>query len=373
MLLTRWITLIGLCCWSFALNGQSIQDWRISNMVEWGRIIRHTPKFGPPINGKTWVNELTFFRQTTGSQRWEAEHNFPEHGFTFQFNDFGDPEVFGQAYALHTHFGYNFLRKGPFNMHFRLGFGLAYITKPFDPVTNRINNVIGSHFNAIVKFRMGMRYRISKRLRLELSGAFTHLSNGSTTKPNLGYNTGTLGLGVIYQPKADDRSTYNEWQPYPKVHRKIRFNTELHLGYKEAQAPNGPLLPSYSLVVTANRMLNQVQRFHLGFELEYNTATLAFLDQVEPFEENSGNRRQALRFSITANDEILIGKFSINFVLGAYLSNSFGQEYWLYTKLGCRYYPMLQSKYNRRLYMGIYLKAHQATADHISYSLGWAF
>ena len=85
---------------------------------------------------------------------------------------------------------------------FRLGNGISYITKKYDPFENKKNIAIGSHINGFVNLQFSW---IKQFNRVYFGGGidFSHISNAKLKTPNQGLNTltGFLTAGFNMEPR----------------------------------------------------------------------------------------------------------------------------------------------------------------------------
>ena len=79
----------------------------------------------------------------------------------------------------------------------------AIKTKKFIKNENEVNNAIGSNINAYIQLRFGLEWKIAKPLRLVTAFTYNHFSDGAVKLPNLGINTMTGTVGLIYYPNIE--------------------------------------------------------------------------------------------------------------------------------------------------------------------------
>jgi hypothetical protein len=100
----------------------------------------------------------------------------------------------------------------------RLGAGIGWIEKPYNKVSNHKNVIIGSSINGYLNILWQNEVAINNNITLNIGLSFSHLSNGSSTLPNLGLNIPALSIGVRYSsspteykiPKVQE-TTINKW------------------------------------------------------------------------------------------------------------------------------------------------------------------
>ncbi|MEM7102939.1 MAG: acyloxyacyl hydrolase [Bacteroidota bacterium] len=357
-----------------SLNAQFLKGTAFETSFHYGRILKHTPKFEAAITGKTYGIEFNLVKNTYGAQPWQQLHKYPIIGYALSYFNFGDNEIWGSAVAVMPNFTLQFLKKKHFHMHFRLGTGIAFLSKPFDKVSNPTNNVIGSHLNNVTAFRLGFGWHLTKQWTLQTSGSYTHFSNGGTTQPNLGINVPSLNIGLKYTPQPVTPEDLIHYDSIPAKDKKIHFDLGFSVGFRESRVTGGPPFPHYIGTFTVHRMINRVNRLHLGFEYEYPMSQVAFIQHVEQFETRKESRLAPMRFSIQAADEVILGRVSFMFILGAYLTQNDYQSFWVYAKLGTRYYiPFGKPGSHHKVHFGLYMKSHKAVAEHIAGGVGVQF
>lgn len=105
----------------------------------------------------------------------------------------------------------NFSRRVSLNYEWNLG--MAFGWNGYDEQNNPENKVIGSKVTAYIDADLYVRWMLSKAFDLNAGISLSHFSNGNTTYPNMGLNTGGIRLGLAY---------YINRQPLtvPKVERE---------------------------------------------------------------------------------------------------------------------------------------------------------
>lgn len=155
-----------------------------------GRYCGHTPSF-----------EFSIHRNTYGRHRWEVLHNYPSIGLTFYYSQLKGSQYcneLGDVFALYPFINFPINNSESSKITFKLGVGLSYLTKKYDPVENYHNYAIGSHVNAAINLSFEYRQRLADRLFWVNSFGLTHFSNGATRSPNMGINIFSLATGFSW-------------------------------------------------------------------------------------------------------------------------------------------------------------------------------
>ena len=140
--------------------------------------------------------EASVYQGTFGRKEWHYLYNYPFIGCTFYHSSLGGFEELGDAYALYPFINYPLFRDETSQFTFKLGVGVAYLTRCFDHLENPYNFSIGSHLNAAANISFEFRQEITPRLLAVASFGLTHFSNGATKSPNYGLNTFSGALGI---------------------------------------------------------------------------------------------------------------------------------------------------------------------------------
>lgn len=360
------VVLLGLLPWLLAGQEFSLAYSR-------GQILRHSPKFtfDPPPFSQGF--EFSAQWQTTGREPWQHWLGFPAIGVQGTFYQLGDPDVFGHAMALHPYLNFQLWRRGRFQLRAGLGSGVAWLNRPFDRIQNPTNNAIGSRLNNITAFHGEALFEVHSNWRLVLGGNFTHFSNGATVKPNLGFNIPAWQLGLRYAPRSVNPDEFTRW-PDRRPERRLGLYAQYQMGYKENTVPGGPRTPSYNASVAALIRLSRVNHLQVGLDWEYHRGLYDFGLHTFVFDTKEDARRGATRWGIFVTEELLFGDWGVLFQLGIYISpDSYLKPWFLYNRLGVRYYLPPIGKPATRFFGGIYLKSHKAAAEFVALGLGAAF
>ena len=269
------LTLVLLLLFLFSGKAQDSlrKNFIISAQGHYGFIISHHGNIVHLIKGHIYGGELNYLFRTSGKQCWQPIYNYPEFGVCAVHLYLGNPSVLGNLDAIYPYANIRLNKSSrKFHLNLRLGFGVAYISKPFDRITNHKNNVIGSHYNGFVNLRLSSSYMLTNAWRLDAGVGLSHASNGAIATPNLGLNMATINLGVGYvfgnknlQMKCD-----SVMPPAPK---KWHPSLIAVAGLKEMEHPDGPKYFAYGLILNFYHTHSYKTKFGGGIEVAYNSAT----------------------------------------------------------------------------------------------------
>lgn len=138
------------------------------------------------------------FRFAPGS-RADRLYGGAYQGLGAAWYNFRNSKELGNPGAVYLFQGARIARITPrLSFDYEWNFGLSFGWRPFDWDTNINNIMTGSRINAYLNVDFLFRYALSRRFDLTAGIALTHFSNGNTSFPNAGLNTGGLKVGIVY-------------------------------------------------------------------------------------------------------------------------------------------------------------------------------
>jgi hypothetical protein len=247
------------------------------------------------------------------------------------------------------------LGHGWYRLHARIAIGLGYISKPFDPVSNHKNTLLGSHLNASVQASIYQEVRIGKHISWNAGASFLHLSNGLTTLPNLGLNIPAITTGFAWRlPMRDTirRNTEtvlhkNSWQAWATV------------GPKQWPLVNSPRRIVSVLGVEWSRRLHANGRWGALVQLLHDPSPISPSDTIQKAPAGGG-----FQVGLGVHYTIIFNRLELPLQAAVYAFNQRDGNT-LYESIGVRY------QVNRRLYAGIHLKTHMGKADYLHAGIGY--
>lgn len=340
-----------------------------------GIVWRHTPKLSTQSGEAIGGQELAFQIHSMGRRDWQAWQRYPVLGISLAHFYLGEGSH-GHAYAMLPHLSIPLWRAGRWSAHFRVGTGLAWVTRPYDWFDNPGQNAIGSHWNNMTQFRLGAAYQAAARLRFSTGGSMTHFSNGGSALPNFGVNifSGWASAAWFFKPikKEDFR------KPASSKHQLgQRFGGQVQggLALLEIASFDGPKHALWSGAAAAYFQINRTNRVLFGFDYEFNRAIFEWGLHSARFDGEAAARQGSTRLAVFAAEEFLFGDISVVLQAGQYLGKGINQfvPKPRYSKLSARYYFPSFWKNNLKTFAGISIKAHKFTAEYISGNVGVSF
>jgi hypothetical protein len=337
-----------------------------------GKIIRHSPKFAlKKITDYSHGFELAWYMQTTGKKDWQRKMRYPEVGAMFLFLQYGNNNVFGNAYEFMMASKFWLYRNKVFGMYVTPATGFAVVPGRYHPVDNPMNTAIGSLLNLAVLIKLGFEFKPSPYLHINVAGTFTHISNSGMQMPNLGINMPALVVGVKYFPVVKPNS-YNRGK-WPKPKKKNEYMVRFGASFNERDVWGGPKYPVYTVSAAYARYTSIINKVWIGATYEFSQSVYDYMryGHIESKYKRAG---AASNFSFYVADEILLGKVGMYFGVGAYAFYPVFKEDIVYGKLGINYYFVSMGKEkNTKMFLGSYVKVHKFRAQFNEFCLGVVF
>lgn len=295
------------------------------------------------------------------------KQNYPWHtlGLVFNYSSLSNQEILGSSYSFLPYIRINVLRNRKSKWTGRMGSGIAYIEKPFDPETNFKNFVIGSYINNITDLQIAYSCQYKKSI-LDLGIGIQHFSNGSLKRPNLGINLPYFNIGYRFGANQHNHTLQRD-----TTIRKNTFYIASSYGFKNIDPG---IKEGFSVV-----------QFAGGYTLNFKRHRSLHL-QIDFIRDWSIPYLKNYNYKLSAFDSWIIGSFVIyekrfgNIGLlagsGYYLHSvyhTFDQD-WSFANKGGRFYNRVGAKYYfGKIYTQFAIKAHMGEADNFEFGLGYNF
>jgi len=301
--------------------------------------------------------ELYFQKQTPGKSGWEISHNCPQWGIAFLFGNTGSRQYIGKMYTLFAYINTPLIRTQNFTCSFRFGAGPGIVEKPYNIYTNPKNTIIGTRLNAYINLMLQNEFRISSQLYFNAGLAFTHLSNGGTTLPNLGLNTPSITAGIRYGLTKPDITRRRSVDSFAS---KIIYRLSLTVGEKQIGLVGGPFNTIIVLQPEITRHFRCNHAYGAGVAVYINPEAERDKKQIP----TNGQPVPVLQAGLYGSYEHFFGRLSIPVQLGTYFYNK-GDNPFIFQQIG------LRCKINTHFNTELLLKAHMGKADLIHAGVGY--
>lgn len=328
-----------------------------------GSIVRHKNILSRLYTERPEYVSIGWHKTPKNNTSWKARYNYPDWGFVLMNQQFHN-EILGNTTALNYTTTYYLLNRNAKNqLNIQLGFGGGYNTKPLDFDTNLLNVAMTSHFLFTQHFKMNYtRPELFKNIGLHAGFSFSHFSNGSFKKPNLGINSIFLNVGLSYFNRNSDIIYQKPEKEEKIVKQPIHLNVNINGGFHESK-PGVGIKPVYYLSSYAQKKLGHRSKLQLGVDF-FNSQSLKDYAEYyfQIYKEETGQEKRSDHRQIGAffGHELLFNKLSLETQVGYYLYKPFEEPAPVYQKISFKHYFN-----NEKSAIGVSMKIHYFEAEFI--------
>lgn len=338
---------------------------QIEPRLYYGFIINHHTEL-EPFNAHIPAFEVSIIKDTYGRKYWERIHNYPYLGISFFYSTLADHPAVGQAMAIYPFITFPIIKDKNDFLGFRLGLGLSYLTKTFDPLENYKNIAIGSHMNVAVNLMVEYRRQLNEMTSLSAGVSLIHFSNGSTASPNYGLNLPMVSLALskrISKPNDQIAMRRASIPPFSYKDNKIYiFNIMGAYASKNMGNVFGESYDVYLASANALKYFNEISALGFTFDFSWDGSHQAMLERrgiIDP------SFITVMRPGIAPTYEMSISKIILNFGVGFYWGGKEKSDGDIYEQLSLKYL------FYKNIFAGVTLRAHGARAAFVSWGLGY--
>ena len=282
----------------------------------------------------------------------------PSTGIGLMYYNLGMEQT-GHAFGFLSHVKLNVFSFREVDFRFRMGAGLAYLTKKFDVFENRRNQAIGSHVNGSMQFGLVGRKELANDDYIEAGISISHYSNAAFKVPNLGYNIPSITLRYGFYNKVN-----KQVKPLPVLEKKkVDWTTLLIYGRKQRNFANPKDFNIWGLQLRG--LLNRSEVKSWRFGLDY-TLDKSYVHSINPeIPSNQISFIDQSELALVGGFQWGFGKANIIAEMGAYLYKPTVLKNALSQRMGLAY------KFNKKWYTQGMLRFHRGVADFFEIGLGY--
>jgi hypothetical protein len=268
----------------------------------------------------------------------------------------------------------------------RVGFGLAYYTKPYNQITNPDNLVFGNRLAAQFMWNISKSVIVFSNKTLTYGFSFLHSSNGHTNVPNVGSNIAAFNLGLAWISKKQLNKVPIKKESFDEDYsKKIRLNLMGTLGFHEVEGTteptDGPKYKVWGGSLYASKNYNYVNALGFGISINYYADYYNYIIAQEIFYENE--IQKSIEAMLFAGHEFQFEKLAFYTQLGIKIYTPFKKALneqsilnynliSLYNTnlLGFNYYFVKPRKKHFIPFITIFLKTIGGKADYVGSGVG---
>ena len=353
--------LFPLLLWFGRAEGQTLSDSSATAINlglrgHYGFIIPHISEVRHISDTHPWGIELDLSWHFGSRKAWEYLQTYPRLGTALSYYNFGNPDVLGNAYSL-LFYAEPFLSAHKnFSFSFRLGGGVAYLTRTYHAETNPDNLFYSTAISFPLAANLMANYKISETLLLRAGATYQHISNGGIRQPNKGINFPTLSAGLDYTLRP---AAFPEREPAEdsETRKERTYSLALFGSFTDSPTNSQEHLPLFGAVIKGSQRINRLSALTLGAEW---VADYVVKEKIRQRGADADFQRGAL----LAGHELVIGRARLSQELGVYLYAPFPTPDPVYQRYG------LSFRFGPRLFLGFNLKAHRVSADFLDLRIG---
>lgn len=344
-------------------------------------------------------------------QEWAQRLKGPTTGLSIGYSDFGNRENLGNSISVLPFIEFNALRMR--RLKIKVGMGVSYFTKKYDPISNPDNQGITT--DLVWSFRSFFHYLVYSGEQLDWRAGigYFHHSNGHTRLLNQGLNLFMLSLS------ADIKSLDKKFADAPPETLDYEDSRNDYISFNAGYGINvlstifNDKKPVYTISGEFGKLWNKTYKVGIGFYyrlyqhyydyIENNEFLVRDGEEFDYFKEDPW--RYATNFGIHASGEVLLNHIGIHIELGVNLHKPSYQIDWrinegwdnvpreippwyqlgefdskyrlkktLATRMGMRYYFINTSKApSSNIFMGFHINSNGGQADFTDVRLGYVY
>lgn len=372
-----------LCCLGQADSVKSCRSFFIEPELMVGRIVPNYHDY--PTSGLRETVVLNIGSSNIDDKPWGQYYNHPAVGVSLAFSQLGNQSVFGNEIDLMPFITLNTTRRQRKTWFFRLGLGASYFTKRYDTLANPLNDAIGSSVTWAFKVFAYRTVFVSDKFTLCIGGGYCHSSDAHTALPNLGLNSGLVGISAQFRNHGVDKGFVYQEKVKEKIPRNYFVQIYAGAGMHVRGNPFGPTGgPTYG-VTAANISGGVILRNHIKLRAGF---TYRDYGQLMDYMNPPYSTVQSSNIFFSLGCEMLVGHFGLDVEGGINIYKPFYYQFYknyegstsstfYYLKsifpvrLGLNYYII--SPYKKglmNLFIGAHIDANFGQADFCDLALG---
>ena len=339
---------------TFVVNAQmSVFPKSIGIRAGYGFIIPHSSNIEPLIEGHISSFEINYRYNFSGVKEWEKTYRYPYSGIALHYMNFNNDDA-GSAISILPYFAFPIKKNKILDAHFRVATGLAYITKKFDLLENRKNQMTGSSINAGVDLMLQANWKIDRKIHFLTGISLTHYSNGAFSLPNTGINVVSINSGLTLNIGDPVAVNHNK---FPILRRTLKWLAWGGFWLKEVGKVNGAKYTAATFSVNALKRFSMKGSYGGGVDFMYDRSMI----------KRDPKLNTPIRAGVLFAYEIHIGKMSIPLQQGFYVFDPFKKDLFFYQRIGWRYHI------KQNFIAQFTLKSHLFSADYAELGIGYTF
>ncbi len=327
----------------------------------YGFIIPHRPSIAYYLQKHILEYRIEVAKQLNDSNKWHLFYRYPFVGGGLYYTNLHNKIILGDVTACYAFINIPIVCRSKMEISYYISAGIAYISKHFDVRDNYYNIAIGSALNAYINFKGAIAFNFNK-IYVKTGLNFTHYSNGSWNKPNLGFNIPSMFIGLGYQ-------TNLRKIPNKNIDKNIILKTQEKrkclITYSIATRKNSPKDPNryyvHDIAFDYCISISQKKKIGIGTDTYFDPSIPIRVAKIPNYNKKEIYIRSGLRVAYYA----IFNKLMMSFQTGAYFYDPLNPDRFIYSKVGVHY------KINSFIQSNIILKSHFFKADAVEFGISY--
>lgn len=359
----RWILLVTLIYyWNCGFTQKTLEQRTLSTsfIYHHGLSVPKTPELNYLIQDKLTAKEFRIGIHPNPNKSWINQYSVSEIGIAYYQGPLGSDEVLGELNSIYPYITFRLSNWRNLNLFTSIGTGIGIVSKPFHPVENYANKLIGSKYNVHVNLNFQLKYELDP-FNLIAGIYLSHISNGSTKQPNNGYNyiTGNIGVSLDWGKRKKFKKVAIL---YPKLDNEFFFISNHAFKEKSANDPHTYYVSNLSSGYLWG--INSMQRLGFGIDIFYDESINRGDWNLSPKTDFENRIYQG----VFIGHDFVFNRLTFSAQLGVYTYyQSKPASSSLYNRLAFRY------KIDKHLLINLGLKAYLDQSDYIEFGIGYYF
>lgn len=330
----------------------------------YGTILEHNPDIQHLITEHQTGFMLSYNKKTFGKEAWSRRYNSPDYGYSFIYQDMGNPDL-GKSYGFYGHFNFYFYKR---SLMLRVGQGFAYNTNPYDQNTNFRNNAYGS---AILSSTYVManykKENIYKGFGIQIGASIIHYSNANLKPPNNSTNTWVFNVGTNYNLDYEELPDYTLRGEKEKYTEPITYNFAFRSGVNSSDVIGLGQFPHFTFSAYADKVINRKSTIQAGVDVFVSPMLNSLIEYtaIAYPELNLDPDTDSNRVGVFVGHLLTFNKTAFIAQLGYYAYYPYEFEMRVYNRLG------LQRTIGEHFFVGVSVHSHGAKAEASEFSIGY--
>lgn len=305
-------------------------------------------------DSRPYQGEIYYQKQINPGAAWNHTKRLPQWGVGLSATHSGSQYV-GAIVCVYPFIKLPLYTFVGLQGNLRFGFGVAWVEKPYDKITNPNDELLSQKFNTHASVQWQNEVKLTSRHFINTAVTFYHSSNAKTSLPNLGINIPSLSIGYRY---AFNGETKKPGLANDSLNKKIFYKVFLSGGVKQMQVPDSSYYFVKLLTGEISKQISYSSILSIGMFITHDASV-----KTDPLVKHLGSIETS-QVALYGSYEYDFGRVIIPVQFGVFLYNSNSK---LLESIGLRY------KLSQNWMAQFLLKSHGHKADLMHFGIGYTF